>query len=156
MIADRTSVRDAISTDWSVIAELLGQLGYPPLPGTDLAERTALSSERGGVVVAEIEKRVAGFASYDGWFEFAENLWVCRRNAVCVDSASRGRGVGRALLDEVEVRARLSGCSIVELSSGRRSERTPAHALYRTSGYEDRTSDHVTYAKHIGVAGSRT
>jgi GNAT superfamily N-acetyltransferase len=156
MIANRTIVRDPISTDWAAIAELLGQLGYPLPPGADLAERTALSSERGGVVVAEVEKRVAGFASYDRWFAFADNLWVCRLNAVCVDSASRGRGVGRALLDEVEVRARRSGCSIVELSSGRRSERTPAHALYRSSGYEDRTSHHVTYAKHIGVVGSRT
>lgn len=155
MNTSRINVRDATSTDWTAIAALLDQLGYPPTPGTDLAERTAASNERGGVVVAEIERCVAGFASYDRWFAYADNLWVCRLSAVCVDSSFRGRGAGRALLDEVEARAHQTGCAVIELSSGKRTERTSAHGLYRTTGYEDRTRHHVTYTKQIGVAERR-
>jgi GNAT superfamily N-acetyltransferase len=143
------TLRDATQSDGANIARLLTQLGYAMPPDTDLAGRIASTRERGGVVVAEIEGLVAGFASHDRWFAFAENTWVCRLNAICVESTSQGRGVGRALLAEVERRARHDGCTVVEVSSGRRAERTSAHELYRASGYEDRTSHHVMYAKSV-------
>ncbi|MEU9204873.1 GNAT family N-acetyltransferase [Streptomyces sp. NPDC048332] len=48
------------------------------------------------------------------------------------DPALRGRGVGRQLMDEVERRARLSGCDRIELDTGTANHR--AQSFYHSLG----------------------
>jgi hypothetical protein len=74
-MTDEATVREAAPTDWTRMTELLTQLGYATRPDADLAEQIAPLQERGGVVVAEVDGHVSGFASYDRWFAFAENTW---------------------------------------------------------------------------------
>lgn len=52
-----------------------------------------------------------------------------------VDDEHRSTGVGAALLEHFERRARAAGCRTVELDSGR--QRLDAHRFYRRLGYED-------------------
>ena len=46
--------------------------------------------------------------------------------------AERGRGWGKALIDELAARARASGCSLLDLDSG--VQRTDAHRFYEREG----------------------
>ena len=55
--------------------------------------------------------------------------------ALVVGEGVRGMGVGRALVEHVEERARAAGCVQLELSSSDRRE--DAHAFYRRLGFAD-------------------
>lgn len=55
-------------------------------------------------------------------------------NAVVVDEAARGRGVGEALTREAIRRARDAGAARVQLTS--RNTREAAHRLYRKLGFD--------------------
>jgi GNAT superfamily N-acetyltransferase len=60
---------------------------------------------------------------------------VGRLIALVVSESHRGQGVGRALVDHVEMRARREGCVQIDLSSSDR--RDGAHAFYRRLGFAD-------------------
>lgn len=53
-----------------------------------------------------------------------------------VDAATRGTGVGRALLQAAEAAAMGEGLSLIQMEVGARS--IGAHALYRAAGYRTR------------------
>ena len=143
-------VRDIEPADWPKAAHLLRELGYA-VAIEEFADRAAeLVRGHGGVLVAARTEAVVGVAAYDSWFAFVEGIWVCRLSALCVAASARRAGVGEALVKEVERRARLTGCAQVEVSSGRRAERTAAHAFYPALGFEDRSRHHALYAKTLG------
>ncbi|MCO6050713.1 GNAT family N-acetyltransferase [Mesorhizobium sp. RP14(2022)] len=58
----------------------------------------------------------------------------CRLYSLAVAQAARGKGVGRALLAEMERAARERGCEAVSLEV--RADNEPAVSLYRRDGYE--------------------
>ena len=58
-------------------------------------------------------------------------------------------GVATALLAAAEQRAREWGCDLLEVSSGRRPERDPAHALYRAAGFADTGERSMRYWKRL-------
>jgi GNAT superfamily N-acetyltransferase len=97
--------------------------------------------------VAHDDEKILGMAGYDTWFAFVEEILVCRLSSLCVEGAHRRMGIGAQLITEVERRAREAGCSLIELSSGRRTERSDAHAFYATLRYEDRSLHHAFYGK---------
>lgn len=82
----------------------------------------------GEILIAESEGNVVGGCALlrndDGSFELAK---------MAVDTAMRGRGVGRMLGEAAIERARALGGSRVELLSNTRL--TPAIALYRSLGF---------------------
>ena len=55
---------------------------------------------------------------------------------VVVDAETRGRGVGRALMQALESLAVTEGVRLIQLETGPASE--PAVRLYRSCGYRDR------------------
>jgi ribosomal protein S18 acetylase RimI-like enzyme len=54
---------------------------------------------------------------------------------VVVDSDYRRRGIGDALVTEIEAEARARGCCLVFLTTAER--RVDAHAFYRRIGFEE-------------------
>jgi len=58
----------------------------------------------------------------------------CEIKKMFVVSAARGRGVARALLEELEDRARALGYEIVRLDTG--PKQTRARCMYERAGYE--------------------
>jgi GNAT superfamily N-acetyltransferase len=63
------------------------------------------------------------------------------------DAAHRSRGVGVALLAELDARAATLGCTAIELDSGH--QRADAHRFYRREGFED-VSRH--FRRQVGTA----
>lgn len=69
-----------------------------------------------------------------GWRVLA-NTFAVRKlyvDDLVTDESYRGKGAGAALLDELVVRARAAGCSVLDLDSG--VERAAAHRFYMRAG----------------------
>lgn len=148
------SVRLAEPSDAEPVAALLAQLGYPL--STDEASKRLADFTRSGadrVLVAVLDGQVVGLASISIALLLAEGVALARITALVVSERYRRIGLGRLLLFEAERRAQLAGCTVIQVSSGKRPERASAHRFYACLGYTDSGSDHILYEKRL-VQGS--
>jgi ribosomal protein S18 acetylase RimI-like enzyme len=129
-------VRDAREDDLTAMVKLLGELHDPPtaVPNHDTWERMLAQGGR-TILLAELDGEPAGTAD----LSIAQNLTHGAKprayvENLAVDSARRRAGVGRALMTEIERRARAAGCYKVLLMSA--DHRTGAHRFYEELGYE--------------------
>ena len=60
---------------------------------------------------------------------------IARITAMAVEESVRGSGVGSALVERLEERARAEGCDKIDLTT--RKDREGAAAFYRRVGFED-------------------
>jgi GNAT superfamily N-acetyltransferase len=134
------ALRVAVRTDLDRILELLADdaiaaartegLGAGQLAAFDAIE----ADPNNELVVAELDGAVVGVMqltyvpglSRHG----ATRLLV---EAVRVDAALRGRGIGRSMMLWAQDRGRARGCSLAQLTSDKR--RADAHRFYRSLGY---------------------
>jgi GNAT superfamily N-acetyltransferase len=128
------TIRDAHAADAEAIAALLTQLGYPIGGGAIEArlERLRIVGDR--VVVAELQGAVVGLAHLQVAPALERERPAAKIGALVVDEVHRGRGVGRALVDELEAEARRRGCEVLFLTTAER--RDDAHAFYESVGLE--------------------
>jgi N-acetylglutamate synthase-like GNAT family acetyltransferase len=129
------TIRDARPDDADPIARLLEQLGYPTDAGAVPArlERLRIVGDR--LVVAELDGRVAGLAQLHVSPTMALERPAAKIDGLVVDELCRGRGIGRALVAEMEAEARARGCSLLYLTTATR--RQDAHEFYRRVGLEE-------------------
>ena len=109
------------------------EMGYLyPVKQTEEKLRKLLDDESHLILVAENEGEVLGYVHaevYDLlYFDTMVNIM-----GIAVSSASRGMGVGKALMSAVEDWAAKIGADAVRLVSG--AERTGAHAFYERVGF---------------------
>ena len=128
------TIRDAQAADAEPIAGLLVQLGYPTQAGAvrPRLENLAIVGDR--VVVAELDGGTVGLAHLQVTPAIEHERPVARIAALVVDAQHRGRGIGRALVEELEAEARARGCGVLFLTTSER--RDDAHAFYEQLGYE--------------------
>lgn len=85
------------------------------------------------IFVAEADGKVVGYvhaADYDViYFDSMKNIM-----GIAVDAEYSRRGIGRKLLEAVELWAAETGAKAIRLNSG--STRTEAHIFYKSCGYE--------------------
>lgn len=142
-------VRDAASDDVATVARLWEELGHSLSQGHVADQlRVHRSRESAGALVAERDGVVIGFASYQSTSGFEPGR-ICQLTSLVVTEEHRRMGVGQAILEEVERRARDAGCSLLWLMSGRRPEREAAHRFYPALGFKDACSHHAFYAKEL-------
>lgn len=84
----------------------------------------------GGLILAYIDEQPAGV----GCMRMLDN-GICEIKRMYVKPEYRGKGIGRALLQEQINRARQHNVSIIRLDSSRFM--TTAHSLYRSVGFKD-------------------
>jgi len=130
------TVREAGEGDLDVVARLLEELHDPPTVVVDaLAWRSMLSQLKRTILIAEIDGEPAGTADLMVLPNLTNGA-LPRANVenVAVAAWCRRRGVGRALMAEVERRAVEAGCYKIMLMSA--LHRTGAHRFYQEIGYE--------------------
>jgi aminoglycoside 6'-N-acetyltransferase I len=129
-------IREAQPSDARDVGELLTQLGYP-VDAFEAAERLARGNET--VFVADTERQLEGLLS--AWRQLP--LWRARPEAritaMVVRSETRRQGIGTALMERAVKWAHDAGCEGIELTSGMRVEREPAHRFYEAFGFRRRS-----------------
>lgn len=123
------------------VAPLLGQLGYPCSPKDVRRRWQAMGDEaRGGCLVACEGERVVGLIQFGAKATLASDPRV-EILALVVDSESRGKGIGSALIRAAEIWGR--GRGLRSAFFGSRTDRADAHRLYRRLGYDVLKTWHV-------------
>ena len=131
---DDVRIRPMAEADLAVARSLLAQLGYD-LASDEIRRRFfAVASAAGhAVFVAEAAGQVVGMMhlSTRPAFDKPPEIVV---QAIVVDAAHRGRGVGKMLMAAAESWAAQRGYASVSLHS--QAARADAHAFYDALGYE--------------------
>ena len=128
-------VRDAIIEDASVIATLLGELGYPSQPDGVRSRLARLLARDGSrVFVAERSANVLGVLGLHRMPVLTSLSDIAMIIALVVTERARGAGVGRLLVARAEEQARVWQCERIMVTSAER--RADAHAFYQHLGYE--------------------
>ena len=127
-------IRAARRDDFEAVTRLLEELGRPAVtPATEEDCRAVYEKQvfdpDSHHLVAEDDHGVIAFASVHFRSRLnhpSEEVWV---PDLIVAEHARRRGIGRALLEEIEERARARGCYAIELESA--YFRAEAHHMYR-------------------------
>jgi GNAT superfamily N-acetyltransferase len=128
------SFRDAEPADADWIAGLLSEEGYPA-GGSDIVRRLERFAEMGSPVrVAEHDGEPLGFVAVHLVPRFEHDDRLARVIALVVDPAVRSRGIGRALLAEVDRIAADAGAAFVEVTAGH--HRQDARRLFEAAGFD--------------------
>ncbi len=141
-------IRDAGESDALGISVLLQELGYDVDP-KDSSVRITASSADSDVVIAVDDRVIAGLISSHVIPLLAEGGCFVRITALCIAEGHRNRGIGHALVEEIEKRAKAVGARLIEVSSGRRPERAAAHSFYPTLGFVDSAHSSLIYRKDL-------
>lgn len=130
------TIRDARASDAQALATLIGQLGYPT-SAEAVARRVELlrASEADRLVVADMDGEVVGLASLHTSLSVEFDEPAAKLSAIVVDERHRRRGIGKALVAEMEAEARRRGCCLIFLTTAER--RKDAHAFYRRIGFDE-------------------
>ncbi|WP_371742193.1 N-acetyltransferase family protein [Pseudoruegeria sp. HB172150] len=111
-----------------------------------LAAYDAMCAEGANLLIVG-EEDGAVVATYQITFISGLSLSAARRaqvEAVRVADSLRGRGMGRAMFEDAERRAREAGCSLMQLTMN--AQRTESRKFYETLGFE---ASHVGFKKRL-------
>jgi len=145
-----TTIRGARRDDGLRLAALSGELGYPMTPEEAVLRLADLVAHGDhALLVADVDGRVAGWiqVSLPRIFETSKSAEIA---GLVVDSAERGRGIGRRLVDAAVAWAAERGCVAVRVRSNVIRER--AHAFYVREGFREVKTQRVL-EKKLGPAG---
>src|SRR5690606_30886747 len=134
--AGTTRVRPAAVGDASDVARLLGLLGYP-CADDEAAERIAhvIADRRQHLLLAEVDGESCALIPLYPQYSLDLGVGLARITALVVAAEQSRRGIGWALLREVELLSRRHGIHRIEVTS--KARRVEAHAYYRSCGYND-------------------
>ncbi|MBL8526579.1 MAG: GNAT family N-acetyltransferase [Burkholderiales bacterium] len=125
-----------VEPGWLSAAERVHRQLRPQIPEPYPASMERVFAGGGRMMVALYAGEVAGVAVY----RVQENTSQGRRlyiDDLVVDADCRLRGLGGALLAQLDETARGAGCAVVDLDSG--TQREGAHCFYFRAGYTIKT-----------------
>ncbi len=128
-------IRPATLEDASVIASLIGELGYP-CEDEQIRGRLPKVFESGDkIFLAEIDDQIGGMICYSSRARLSSDQEVGRITAMVVHSRLRRKGIGRALVQFVEDYARKNNHAAIELTT--RLDRREAHEFYSNLDFKE-------------------
>ncbi len=87
-----------------------------------------------------------GYAGFIQEYTWEFDGGYLRIQAFVIDQAHRGKGIGKQLMAVIEQIAKEQGFKMIQLNSGNREERYPAHAFYQGLGFD---SYSIGFRKHL-------
>ena len=141
-------IRPAVLEDAPGIATLLAALGYPCTTEEAMVRLMHLRDEpEQQLWIAEEHGEAIAMLAMDVRYYLPLGARTCRITALVVLDAYHGKGIGRRLLREAEMKARHAGATRVELTTA--VHREQAHQFYRACGYENAS---LRFVKRLGDA----
>ena len=126
------NIREATASDAAALAALSTQLGYPTQPDEAVERLTALGPA-GAVLVVEENGAVLGCIHVCG-VQFFQSPAFAEVGGLVVDEASRGKGVGKLLLEAGARWAAEHGYGKLRVRSN--VVREDAHRFYEREGFQ--------------------
>jgi GNAT superfamily N-acetyltransferase len=126
--------RSVQMTDAEQVADLMVLLGYPSTEN-QMRDRLALLLKDSDCYscIAEHQDKIVGMIGGSIHAAFEHDGCYARVTVLVVETASRGKGIGRKLLSNFEEWAQEQGVSKISLTSG--LPRKEAHEFYELCGY---------------------
>ncbi len=117
---------------------LLDQLGYPTTE-EDLRRRYKQCQAKGeiGVRISVMDEKVIGFVAWSRVPLLISDKMRYHIDALGVDEAYRGKGIGKALLQYVEQQAERDRPAFLDLISGQHRAAKGTHAFYKKLGFHN-------------------
>lgn len=141
-------IRPAVLEDAPGIATLLAALGYPCTTEEAMVRLMHLRDEpEQQCWIAQEHGEAIAMISMDIRYYLPLGARTCRITALIVLDEFHGKGIGKRLLREAEVKARQAGATRVELTTA--VHREQAHQFYRACGYENAS---LRFVKRLGDA----
>jgi ribosomal protein S18 acetylase RimI-like enzyme len=125
-------IRDVHSGDAEALSRLITEFTGLSTTAAQIRQRLARSLGVEHPIVAELDGRVAGFASLRLVNYLGEDVPYAEISELFVSAPYRRKGIGRALMAELETRARAAGATGLSVLTA--AENDPALALYRAMG----------------------
>ena len=127
-------VRDVNGGDVEAISQLITEFTGLPTTASQIQQRLARSQGIEHPILADIDGDVVGFASLRLLHYLGEEAPYAEISELFVTESYRRQGIARALMTELEVRARAAGASSLAVLTA--EENRPAKALYQAMGFE--------------------
>ncbi len=141
-------IRPAVLEDAPGVAALLVALGYPCSAEEATVRLMHLRDEpEQQLWIAEEHGEAIAMIAMDIRYYLPLGARTCRITALVVLDAFHGKGIGKRLLREAEMKARQAGATRVELTTAQHREQ--AHQFYRACGYENAS---LRFVKRLGDA----
>jgi ribosomal protein S18 acetylase RimI-like enzyme len=128
-------LRDVSEGDAEAIAQLITEFTHLTTTPAEVQQRLARSQGIEHPILAELDGRVVGFASLRLVNYLGEDAPYAEISELFVSERYRRLGIARALMTELERRARAAGASSMAVLTA--ADNDTAIALYRTMGFEE-------------------
>jgi len=128
-------LRDIRAEASEAVAELVRDFTHLATTSAQIKQRLARSRGIEHPILAELDGKVVGFASLRLLHYLGEDVPYAEISELFVLEHYRRQGIARALLTELEVRARIVGASSVALLTA--ADNDIALALYRAMGFQE-------------------
>ena len=128
-------LRDINEEDSEAIAELITAFTHLTTTPAQIQQRLARSRGIEHPILAELDGNVVGFASLRLLNYLGEDVPYAEISELFVLERYRRQGIARALMTELEVRARAAGATSLALLTA--ADNGPAVALYRAMGFQE-------------------
>lgn len=128
-------LRDVREGDAEALSQLLTEFTHLPTTSTQIHQRLARSRGIEHPILAELDGLVVGFASLRLVNYLGEDAPYAEISELFVSEHYRRQGIARALMTELEVRARAAGASNLAVLAA--ADNDMAVALYRTMGFQE-------------------
>jgi len=135
-----TKIRELKKEDAPQVAELIKQLTKNIVDGENLTIRIEKMASGGDFqyYVAEVDNEVLGFAGL-AWHPIPSKSLISWVEEVVVDERARGKGVGKALMNQLLKLAEEKGCSQIKLTVSN----PIAKGLYEKLGFEKKEEEYL-------------
>lgn len=129
-------IRGAVREDASQFVSLLKQLGYPTtLPDFERRFEKFIACEGFGVAVACQLNKIVGWIAWSKTPFFLSDKTRFHIEGLVVDYHYRRLGVGKKLLNFLEVVAKKNQPAVIDLTSNIRRAKEGVHDFYQSLGY---------------------
>jgi ribosomal protein S18 acetylase RimI-like enzyme len=129
------SIREATLADAAAIVRLIGEHAASSGEQTPITETyvaTYLANSMSKILLAEVQNRIVGLLSYSVRPDLFHAGPSCYLEELIIEEATRGQGVGSALVTELFSRLSLLACAEVSVAVMSTNQR--AIKFYRTHG----------------------
>lgn len=128
------NIRNATLNDLEEIIQLAGEMGYQVTrEGIKGVVEHFINNPDYYLVLAEKDRQVLGMVGFIIKYYLHREKPVLYVGSMAVKESFRSQGIGRKLMEQVEVIAKERGCNSIQLNSNKR--RVRAHKFYEKLGF---------------------